>query len=207
MSSKAMAAARHAFTKGEILAIAERTFAENGIRATSMGQVAEAVGQTRAALYYYFDSKDALVQATIEASLAKYAKYQDFEKLPPSVSLEDAVSLLVTDRNRQIAAAGPTDLRFFYTVLVEQLGAPPAEEMMWGAVDGFRKAVKRTLLRARKRGEVRAGVDLDQAADGLLAQLLGFDLLWLANPDGVDLERIGRRIADQFLHTVAVPRT
>jgi AcrR family transcriptional regulator len=204
MSSKAMAGARHAFTKGEILLLAETTFAENGIRNTSMGQIAEAVGLTRAALYYYFDSKDELVQATIEASTARY---QNFEDLPPSLSLEDAVSLLVTDRYGRVAAAGPTDLRFFYTVLAEQLGASPAEQMMWGALEGYREAVKLTLRRARKRGEIRAGVDLDQAANDLFAHIMGTDLLWLVDPQGVDLERAGRHIAERFLDSVAVPKT
>src|SRR5262245_301552 len=55
--ARSMAEARRDFTREEILATAERLFTEQGVRATSIGQVAAAAGMTRANLYYYFPSK------------------------------------------------------------------------------------------------------------------------------------------------------
>ncbi|WP_280269934.1 TetR family transcriptional regulator [Nocardia wallacei] len=48
-------------TPERILATARVLFAARGYRATSMQAIADEVGVTKAALYYYFDSKDAIL--------------------------------------------------------------------------------------------------------------------------------------------------
>ncbi|WP_067857016.1 TetR family transcriptional regulator [Nocardia shimofusensis] len=48
-------------TPERILAAARVLFATRGYRATSMQAIADAVGVTKAALYYHFDSKDAIL--------------------------------------------------------------------------------------------------------------------------------------------------
>ncbi|MDT7622618.1 MAG: Bacterial regulatory protein tetR family [Pseudonocardiales bacterium] len=49
--------ARREVVRAEIIATAQRVFTKSGVRATSMGQIAEAVGLGRPALYHYFPSK------------------------------------------------------------------------------------------------------------------------------------------------------
>lgn len=62
-------------TKGErtrrrLLEIAIERFGERGYRATSVSEIARAAGLTQAAVYAYFDSKEALFDAAVDADAA-----------------------------------------------------------------------------------------------------------------------------------------
>jgi AcrR family transcriptional regulator len=62
-------------TKGErtrrrLLEIAVERFGERGYRATSVSEVARAAGLTQAAVYAYFDGKEALFDAAVDADAA-----------------------------------------------------------------------------------------------------------------------------------------
>jgi AcrR family transcriptional regulator len=52
-------------TRDRILDAALALFAEKGYEATSMREIAEQLGMTKAALYYHFDGKDAIVLALL----------------------------------------------------------------------------------------------------------------------------------------------
>jgi AcrR family transcriptional regulator len=53
----------HPKTRERILQVALDLFSERGYEATSLREIAESVGVTKAALYYYFPSKEALIRA------------------------------------------------------------------------------------------------------------------------------------------------
>lgn len=55
--------------RAEILRAAGRLFADNGYEGTSTGEIAEAVGLTQPAIFYYFDSKQALFRELANASV------------------------------------------------------------------------------------------------------------------------------------------
>jgi AcrR family transcriptional regulator len=56
--------------RAQILAVALRVFAEKGFHATSMNDVARAVGVTKPVLYQHFESKRALYTALIDETAA-----------------------------------------------------------------------------------------------------------------------------------------
>lgn len=53
-------------TRERILDTALELFARQGVRATSLREVAERLGVTKPALYYHFESRDALVRALVQ---------------------------------------------------------------------------------------------------------------------------------------------
>jgi AcrR family transcriptional regulator len=53
-------------TRTEILTVAAELFTERGYEATSLREIAERLGITKAALYYYFPSKDDMLGALLE---------------------------------------------------------------------------------------------------------------------------------------------
>jgi AcrR family transcriptional regulator len=53
-------------TRAEILAVASELFGEQGYDATSLREIAERLGITKAALYYHFPGKDDILRALIE---------------------------------------------------------------------------------------------------------------------------------------------
>lgn len=81
----------------EIRVAAATLFATNGVQATTMGQVAEAVGIQKASLYYFFTSKEQLVGAIIrpavEAMCAEIQSIADSADLPEQ-QLRDAIAAL-----------------------------------------------------------------------------------------------------------------
>src|ERR1700683_362740 len=54
-------------TRARILEAAVREFSENGLAGARTEQIAEAAGVNKALLYYYFQGKDALYSAALEA--------------------------------------------------------------------------------------------------------------------------------------------
>jgi len=62
--------------RAEILAAAGRLFAARGVRETTVRQIAEEVGVLAGSLYYYFETKesilDALMRPYVDALLARY---------------------------------------------------------------------------------------------------------------------------------------
>ena len=58
----------------EIIAAAGRVFLEKGYQATTLKDIAAAIGMDRASLYYYFKSKQALFRAATGAAVARNVK-------------------------------------------------------------------------------------------------------------------------------------
>jgi AcrR family transcriptional regulator len=57
-------------TRAEILAVASELFIEQGYDATSLREIAERLGLTKAALYYHFPSKEDILGALLEPTFA-----------------------------------------------------------------------------------------------------------------------------------------
>ena len=68
-----MPAAEPSITRDRIIEQATRLFVSRGYHAMSMREIAEAVGVTKAALYYHFSDKEALFVAVLTASLDRLA--------------------------------------------------------------------------------------------------------------------------------------
>ena len=62
-------------TKADILAAAERLFAERGVLGVSVRDVAGAAGVTHGLVHHYFGSKDDLAAEVIRAALARSAQF------------------------------------------------------------------------------------------------------------------------------------
>ncbi|MFI7640082.1 TetR/AcrR family transcriptional regulator [Nonomuraea sp. NPDC049400] len=58
-------------TRSRIQEIALRLFTEQGYEATSLREIAEELGVTKAALYYHFKTKDDIVASLVNARLAE----------------------------------------------------------------------------------------------------------------------------------------
>ena len=88
-------------TKQEILDVALELFSVQGFEATSISQIADAVGIRKASLYSHFDSKQAILDALVKDVLQQYGEHSifaraDWEKDISSLPLtpEDAVQMI-----------------------------------------------------------------------------------------------------------------
>ena len=67
-------------TKQEILDAALELFSVQGFEATSISQIASAVGIRKASLYSHFDSKQAILDALVQEVLEQYAMHSIFAR-------------------------------------------------------------------------------------------------------------------------------
>lgn len=66
MSTEAPVDARRTDTRERILTVAATLFAEHGFAGTSIRDISDALGVTKAALYYHFGSKDEILRAIVD---------------------------------------------------------------------------------------------------------------------------------------------
>ena len=68
-------------TKQEILEASLRLFSVQGFEATSISQIAGAVGIRKASLYSHFESKQAILDAIVKDVLEQYSEHSIFAKV------------------------------------------------------------------------------------------------------------------------------
>ena len=92
-------------TKQEILEAALDLFSVQGFEATSLSQIADAVGIRKASLYSHFEKKQAILDALVRDVLDRYAqrcifaktdwdKYEDAEE-EPALTLDSAAQMIM----------------------------------------------------------------------------------------------------------------
>ena len=75
----------------EILTVAATQFAERGYQSTTLDQIAEKMGFTKPAIYYYFSSKEQMLVEIFEQIMERYAQSARSiaeSELPPAVKLQ-----------------------------------------------------------------------------------------------------------------------
>ena len=81
--------------RGRILAAATAEFAQRGLGGARVDRIAKLAGLNKRMLYYYFDSKEKLFLAVLEASYAQIRSAEqalDLEHLAPRAALERLVA-------------------------------------------------------------------------------------------------------------------
>ena len=64
-------------TRTRLLATALRLFTEHGVEGTSLQMIADALGVTKAAVYYHFKTKDEITEAVAEPALRELSRLVD----------------------------------------------------------------------------------------------------------------------------------
>ena len=96
-------------TRSRVQEVALELFAEQGYEKTSLREIAERLGVTKAALYYHFKSKEDIVHSFTEDYFAKFDALVEWAKDQPQ---GDATRREVIDRYVGIVLAGHEVFRF-----------------------------------------------------------------------------------------------
>ncbi|MGH7917667.1 MAG: helix-turn-helix domain-containing protein, partial [Candidatus Binataceae bacterium] len=76
-SSAASRVQRQDNRRGQLLDAAARLFRERGYHATSMRDIAKAVGMLSGSIYYHFDSKEEMLVAVYEEGARRFSEAVD----------------------------------------------------------------------------------------------------------------------------------
>lgn len=183
---------RRALVEAQIYEHATRLFAERGFAATTLQDIADAVGLTRPALYHYVSNKDELLAKLVaeitEDSAAGMAAIAQRTDLPPDEQLRQIVAGAV---RRQ----GEHADRFRLLILSEN----DLPEQIASVHAAGRRAVLRTLTTVIERGVAQGvfrPVEPRIAALGVLG--MSNWVAWWYSADGrTDLDRVSVELADQ----------
>ena len=178
----------------ELLALAAQMFAERGLRATTVRDIADAAGILSGSLYHHFDSKESMVDEILREFLDElFAAYRGIvaQKLGPRPTLEALVveSFRAIDRRRDAVAIYQDEARRL------------AENERFGYIDArlveFRKMWIDTLTAGVADGSFRADLDVEHTYRFLR------DTVWIAvrwyRPGG---PRSADEVAGEYLNIV-----
>ncbi len=104
-----------------ILHAALETIAEQGIRATTIDRIAERAELGKGTIYYYFPSKEAILEALLAASIDQYF-HGILARIAQSATPTDLAQAVVEQALRN-HAANPPLFRFYFMLLADPSGA------------------------------------------------------------------------------------
>jgi AcrR family transcriptional regulator len=183
-----------------IIDAAIELFSRRGFRGTGMAAVAELAGVTAPAVVHHFGTKEKLLEAVLEE-----LDNRAIRRLVGYRGLDTAGSLraLVTDAEHIVAEPVLASL---YTVLqVENLPADsPMHRLFLRRGRLLRRHLADLLRQGADAGELMPGLDADAMAREIVAFLEGAQIIWLLDPEEVDLVVLTRGYVEALLARVAV---
>jgi TetR/AcrR family transcriptional repressor of nem operon len=191
-------------TRERLLQAAFREVHGSGFQSASIDAILAATNVTKGALYYHFESKEALGYAVVEEKIANLTRDR---WLHPMRSEGEPIDILIGVVRR--IPARPQDVRAGCPLLLLAQEMSPLDEQ-------FRKRLERifldwqegvaTLLRKGKsQGTVRRELNPDEAANFLIATIEGYATL-AKNAQDAKVWEVGIRNIVRWLKSLRAPR-
>ncbi|MGW3965131.1 ScbR family autoregulator-binding transcription factor [Amycolatopsis sp. NPDC005003] len=193
--------ARGRRTREELVDAAAAIFDRVGFAGTTLENVCAEAQVTKGALYCHFPSKAALAAAVVERYCPLWWELTArlSARHPSPVQVLIGLTFEVARRQQHDPAYRASVQLPLHAELAEVLA--PAHFLGWLAVAG------ELLHRARRAGELRAGVDVRAAAESTIAEFAGTPLLTRATTGGHDLVARVRAMWRQRLPGLVEPGT
>jgi AcrR family transcriptional regulator len=194
--------------RDQIIYAAIRLYSQRGIHNVSMNEIAARVGITKPAVYYYFRSKEALIEAVVEmyyfGYLQKQINLQDRSDLQPIDRLKGAFQLSADDFsawNRRLSE-DEMERYSFDMITVEAIAQyPQIAEKLKALSERWAQAVVKTVSEGKKRGEISSEVSTENAALSMIAMVEGSYFLCYDMED-LDPEKFLSDMAEMYLRSV-----
>jgi TetR/AcrR family fatty acid metabolism transcriptional regulator len=170
--------------KAQILEAARETFTERGFHKTRMADIAEASGLSKGALYWYFESKDAIILSLLE---------KVFEP-----ELEDLKTLINDNRSAEerlmlYAERGAEDMQkmlkwmpLIYEFLVLAVRSDPIKKFISTIYKKNMELLENLIQQGISSGEFQAK-NAKKAAIAMGSIIEGTLMLWMYDPNGIDI--------------------
>ena len=128
-------------TREKMLEVAERQFAEKGYEGAHLEAIAQEVGVRKTALYYYFDSKEALYVSVLEAMLVEFDRTVRGVIERDQPTREKAIRL--ADELNDLLAEHPTYSQILVRIFIDRVHVtdatvlPLIERVVGGTLEFF----------------------------------------------------------------------
>ncbi|MGO4835874.1 TetR/AcrR family transcriptional regulator [Rhizobiaceae sp. 2RAB30] len=178
-------------SRDRILVAAARIFSERGYAGTTMRDVAKGADLQAGSLYYYFPSKDLLIEAVLDLGLhgVSTSVYAAIAELPPTTTYADRIRAAISAHLRSIITFGD------YALASRRvLGQVPTDVRRKHVQrrDAYGEFWVKLLEAAHSAGEIPSDIDLKLARTFILGAL-NSSLEWY-RPNGMSIDQL----AEQF---------
>ena len=149
--------------RGRIVEAAQQVFSKKGYHDTTMDDVAERVGVSKGALYQYFESKEDLYRAMLDAGFSELTDLLKSTALGGGSFSETCQAFfdsLTSDSSR---------LGFSFEVISEASRNPALAKVVRENYRETVKVVEECLEGWRREGSLRKDVDIHRVVEGLVA--------------------------------------
>ena len=171
--------------KNQIIEAATAVFAEKGFYEARMDDIVEASGLSKGALYWYFDSKDAIIAAILDSFFD-----QEIEGMGKLLTAEMPVAGKLKVFIQQVMA-DIQEMSIYQSIALEFYALASRREDIRLALiryfDDFQTALTQLIQQGIDTGEFQQ-VNAAVVADIFIAQMEGIALLWAFNPERFQLE-------------------
>lgn len=187
-------------TRLSIMANALELFAEQGVSATSLAEIAARAGVTRGAIYWHFKNKWDLFDATWNHYSDPVSRLvdasEDDNEVDPLGKLREMLKFLL------ISVEQDESIRRTVIMLMRERSvvlAPEIPERMQLLLHTLHQRRMRALQNAMHKGQLPA--DLDPEAGSLLIDVMleGLIKTWLQHPDCMSLNERAGQFADSII--------
>ncbi|ONM49549.1 TetR/AcrR family transcriptional regulator [Nocardia donostiensis] len=146
--------------RNELLALAAELFAERGLRATTVRDIADAAGILSGSLYHHFDSKESMVDEILRSFLDElFARYREIAAAGSSsrATLEEVVRASYEAFDRSHAAVA------IYQAESKRLRGSERFAYIDDYNQEFRELLRQVLTNGIRDGSFRPELDIDMA--------------------------------------------
>jgi AcrR family transcriptional regulator len=172
--------------RGQILEAAAAVFARSGFHESRMDDIAAEAGVSKGTLYWYFESKDDLIQTLldrmIEQEIAQAETFMEMD-IPTSEKMERLTDVVVEDIKR-MKPLMPILFEFFSLMMRRNT----IKEVLGGYYQSYIDAMLPIVEDGIQRGEFKK-VDPEEVTIAIGSIIEGTIFLWAALPEVVDIER------------------
>jgi AcrR family transcriptional regulator len=181
------------FQREKILQGALEYFGQKGYWGSSVRDIADHVGMSQASMRHYFGTKIELLTAVLEERDLVSREAAGRAEVVTGSHLGGMIQI-VADNAQQ-----PNIARLFTILSAEATSEDhPAHEFFRARYERVAGEVKNMLQGAIDGGEIRSGIDMDQAARVVLATMAGLQLQWLLDPS-VNMTELFRHQVTRYL--------
>jgi AcrR family transcriptional regulator len=164
----------------EIVRSAYRTMARRGSHRTSLQDIADEAGVSKALLLYHFGSKDSLLLASMKWAVER-TEQRIRERLAASTGAPDQISALI-----DAIFIGPEanrDFYLFYLDLIEHVARAPGFRPLSTMLDDIINGLYSEVIEAGVAEGTFTVSDVAQAATDMRAMIEGTFVQWIQAPD------------------------
>lgn len=185
-----------------ILTESARLFSERGLSATTIREIAEAVGLNSGTLYHYFNSKDAIFSEILTSFLTDLV--QRYEAVLTGTGTARHRLTLMVRVSLEVADQHPYATEIYQNEL-ESLGALPGYPQIAEAVEFSHHAWHGIVTEGVRNGEFRSGIDPFEF-QRMMRECVFQSVRWHRKTLTADIESITATVTSVFLDGFAPTR-